>query len=359
MGTDNYFSEDYSIARRRFREGVARAKGQLHSISIAAKGPDHETLTMDIAWFGTAQPSHLLLHTSGLHGVEAFAGSAIQLRVLDDFPALPSDVAVVLGHVLNPYGMAWLRRFNENNVDLNRNFLAPGQRCDGSSEAYAILDRLLNPASPPSSDFFLARAAWAIVKHGMPALRQAVGGGQYDFPRGIMFGGRQREQGPREFEVFLVKHLNDVQRVIAIDVHTGLGRFGEDTLLVDRSKYGVVQNTFGGRVASADSNSGTGYEPTGTIEAMLYRLWPNANVVYACQEFGTVGPLRIVSALRQENRWHHYGVATTDHVSKQKLKQAFCPDSEAWQTGVLKRGCELFHAAFRKLAVREGKQAAG
>lgn len=27
-------------------------------------------------------------------------------------------------HVLNPYGMAWLRRVNENNVDLNRNFRA-------------------------------------------------------------------------------------------------------------------------------------------------------------------------------------------------------------------------------------------
>jgi hypothetical protein len=30
---------------------------------------------------------------------------------------MPADAAIVLVHILNPYGMAWLRRFNENNVD--------------------------------------------------------------------------------------------------------------------------------------------------------------------------------------------------------------------------------------------------
>jgi hypothetical protein len=30
----------------------------------------------------------------------------------------------VFVHVVNPYGMAWHRRWNENNVDLNRNFMA-------------------------------------------------------------------------------------------------------------------------------------------------------------------------------------------------------------------------------------------
>ena len=57
------------------------------------------------------------MHSSGLHGIEGIAGSAIQLFWLQQsIPLLPKDRAIILVHVLNPYGMAWLRRFNEDNV---------------------------------------------------------------------------------------------------------------------------------------------------------------------------------------------------------------------------------------------------
>src|SRR5213592_2819131 len=93
-------------------------------------------ISIDTAWFGTANPHRVLLHSSGLHGVEGFAGSAIQLQLLNSLPSLPQDAALIVVHVLNPYGMAWLRRFNENNVDLNRNFLGDDAYI-GAPEAYS------------------------------------------------------------------------------------------------------------------------------------------------------------------------------------------------------------------------------
>jgi hypothetical protein len=42
---------------------------------------------------------------------------------MDQGISVGSDDAVVFVHALNPYGMAWLRRVNENNIDLNRNFM--------------------------------------------------------------------------------------------------------------------------------------------------------------------------------------------------------------------------------------------
>jgi Protein of unknown function (DUF2817) len=48
---------------------------------------------------------------------EGFAGSAIQLQMLKDLPIMPKDAALIVVHALNPYGMAHLRRVNENNVD--------------------------------------------------------------------------------------------------------------------------------------------------------------------------------------------------------------------------------------------------
>src|ERR1051326_2712065 len=122
----SYFSPDYFSARDRFRRAAAQAGATTHALPLSAKGPQGESLVTDIAWFGAASPRRVLVHSSGLHGVEGFAGSAIQLQLLDNVPVPPADTAIVVVHILNPYGMAWLRRVNENNVDLNRNFRSNG-----------------------------------------------------------------------------------------------------------------------------------------------------------------------------------------------------------------------------------------
>ena len=109
-----YFSPNYATARTQFRTAVEKAGGRLRALQIDAKGPNGEDLTIDIAWFGAETPKRVLVHSSGLHGVEVFAGSAVQLQWLDEgIPSTSSDSAIMLVHVLNPFGMAWLRRFNE------------------------------------------------------------------------------------------------------------------------------------------------------------------------------------------------------------------------------------------------------
>ncbi len=214
--SETFFSPDYFTARHRFREMVTNAGGRLETISLDAKGPNGEALGIDIAWFGAANPRRVLLHSSGLHGVEGFAGSAIQLQLLNDLPTLPEDAALIVVHVLNPYGMAWLRRFNENNVDLNRNFLSVEPDFDTRSKlevafsAYRKFNSFLNPQSPPASDFYFLKVFGLILKHGMAVLKQAVVGGQYWFPDGLFFGGEllpgavvKLEQGPAKYETFV------------------------------------------------------------------------------------------------------------------------------------------------------------
>ena len=58
-------------------------------------------------------------------------------------PTLQDDMALVVIHALNPYGMANLRRFNGNNVDLNRNFYFSSDGWQGEPEGYAALDKFL------------------------------------------------------------------------------------------------------------------------------------------------------------------------------------------------------------------------
>src|SRR5256885_2014979 len=279
-----FFSPHYFTARDRFREIAVSAGGRLETIPLDAKGPNGEAFGIDIAWFGAANPRRVLLHSSGLHGVEGFAGSAIQLQLLNDVPTLPEDAALIVVHVLNPYGMAWLRRFNENNVDLNRNFLneKPDPKTvfqlECAFSSYRQFDSFLNPQSPPGRDFYFLKAVGLIFKHGMPALKQAVVGGQYWFPEGLFFGGKllavdsiisQLEQGPAMYETFLTARLGSAQRIISIDVHTGLGKYGEDTLLVEEGDYDVLRSMFGERVAPSEPDRSVAYRIRGALDTWI------------------------------------------------------------------------------------------
>ena len=118
---EEYFSHDYREARNRFVAAARQAGADLSHLELQARQTGRGLCT-DIAWLGSKSPRRALLTVSGVHGVEGFAGSAVQLAALHNLPALQDDTALVMIHVLNPYGMANLRRFNDNNVDLNRNF---------------------------------------------------------------------------------------------------------------------------------------------------------------------------------------------------------------------------------------------
>ncbi len=348
-----YFSPNYATARTRFRNAVEKAGGRLSALQLNAKGPNGEDLTIDIAWFGAEKPKRALVHSSGLHGVEAFAGSAIQLQRLDEgIPSMPEDSALVMVHVLNPFGMAWLRRFNENGVDLNRNFLGPDEKYEGTPPGYPELDPFLNPPSPPGWDLYYVRAAWLIARHGMSTLKQVIAGGQYEYPKGLFFGGSKLEEGPRKVQAFVRERLEAAERLVVVDVHTGLGPFAYDTLFVHAGDegseiYQVMKRTFGERVAPLDPVRGPGYRIKGAYDTMYPRVLPGRKVYFLCQEFGTYHVVRALSALRDENRLHHYGDGTLDHPAKEELKEKFSPNDESWRQTVLQRGREVIGQAMR------------
>jgi hypothetical protein len=344
MRSSTYFSPDYSSARTRFRDLAGKCGARLDVLSLSPKGPQGEDLTIDIAWLGSASPRRLLLHSSGLHGVEGFAGSAIQLQLLDHPPLPPPDTAIVIAHILNPFGMAWLQRVNENNVDLNRNFRTDGTYA-GAPPMYARLDSFLNPRTPPRRDLFLAQAGFYVLRYGMAALRQSVVGGQYDFPRGLFFGGKKLEEGPRIYRAFLKERLHSPKKAVAIDVHTGLGKYATDSILVDINDYAHLRPVFGERVVPLQAGHGGAYRVEGGLESMILDVFAGSDVICLGQEFGTYSGVKVVHALREENRWRHYGAGTLDHASKRRLKETFCPDDPSWRTAVLQRGRELIDLA--------------
>jgi Protein of unknown function (DUF2817) len=119
------YSTNYAEARAQFIEAARANNATVESYRLSQAGPTGEELATDTAWVGTTTAKKVLVTTSATHGVEGYFGSATQvewLRRAKD-QTLPQDVAALHIHAINPYGFAWMRRANEDNVDINRNWI--------------------------------------------------------------------------------------------------------------------------------------------------------------------------------------------------------------------------------------------
>lgn len=349
MRPEDFFSPDYVTARERFRRAAHSAGAACTALSLASRGPDGQELTIDIACRGPHSSPRVLLHTSGLHGVEAFAGSAVQLAALAELPAPPPGCALVLVHVLNPYGMAWLRRTNECNVDLNRNFLAQGEHSEGASFLYARLDALLNPRSPPASDFFGLRLACLALRYGPRSLIQAIAEGQHRYPRGLFYGGNTLQPEPAAYLEWLGHSLSQADYLMALDLHTGLGKRGK-SLQMTQPGVGVtpaqeLSAALGRPLIAPAADAARPYRIRGGMGSALPRALPRTRIDFVLQEIGTRSPLAVLRALRDENRWHHYGAGDLQHSAKRTLLEALCPASPLWRRQALEEGLGLLRAA--------------
>jgi len=342
------FHSNYQEARAAFRALSTEAGGILHSWEIIpAEAGETEGLTIDAAVFG--QGDNTLLVSSGLHGVEGYAGSAIQLEFIKN--GLPKDIQVVVLHALNPYGMARLRRVNENNVDLNRNFLAAGEPYEGSSEGYQRLNPLLNPEKPTGGiDFMLVRTVLQILRHGYNTLKTAVVGGQYDFPKGLFFGGSKLERGPKLILDHLPSLVGDAQEIIHIDFHTGLGKSGTYALLVDTDAGSAdhlrMREAYGERVQPWDADHGVAYKIRGGLPEAMTRLFGKKIDVLTC-EFGTIASLDVLKALRVENQATHWGGDL--NVARKSLLNAFRPPQKKWENDIITGGIYVVNQAIAQL----------
>jgi len=329
-----HFATSYMEARAAFRAEAQSAGAVLDvlGLGIPIDGED-EGLSIDIATFGDGPRAVLI--TSGLHGVEGFAGSAAQRQAIA--AGLPNDVRVVMVHALNPWGMHHGRRVNEHNVDLNRNFVPEAEAHGQPADAYRTFDGLLNPPTPPRFDFYLLRCMAMILRHGRPRLKRAIVGGQYEFPQGLFYGGSTLERSAQLLLGDLPARLAGCTHIVAIDFHTGLGKRGTHAILVDHTaddpRHQSIRAHFGDRVQPWQADGGVAYEIRGGWPAALQRGFGDRIEVLTC-EFGTLPDVTVLAALRHENQVFHHGGDRAE--ARRRIMAAFAPmDDASWCHDVL------------------------
>ena len=133
---DNPFSRDYAEARGKFRAGATAAGAELQTFVLDHRGPDDLDLTTDTAWVGPRGARSVLVTVS--RAPMASRDSSARLSKSSGCggasprPSLTMSPSLHI-HAINPYGFSWLRRTNEDNVDINRNWMDFDGRVAGQS----------------------------------------------------------------------------------------------------------------------------------------------------------------------------------------------------------------------------------
>jgi hypothetical protein len=360
------FSADYATARSRFREMAVPRRWSLQALPINVPGFADGELTIDAARIGPADAERLLILSSGLHGPEAIFGSAMQLAWLDRLPTdwqPPAGISVLLLHALNPFGFARLRRVNEDNVDLNRNFLEPAEFArlkELTGREYAPLDPYLNPPRPPGRiNLFLLVFLRALVRFGRGMLGRVIPAGQYAFPKGIFFGGEEPAQSTKIIMHEMPSWVGAAKSIIHLDFHTGLGPFATYQLLtadaVGSERVIQAQRIFGKDDVAHEHLVPGGYHNHGDMGEWLSRRFADRDYIYLCAEFGTYGSTRVIGALRRENQAHHWADPASPiwRRTKDEMMEVFSPRSTAWRWTVIHKSLRLVDRALSFWAFQE------
>jgi hypothetical protein len=353
------FSQSYAEARQKFLALCARRGLPVTSYRNPAPGPDGVELYTDVARMGPTEADRVLFVESGTHGVEGFAGSGIQCVLLDDdaAPRPAPGVALVLVHALNPYGFAWIRRVNENNVDLNRSFVDHAGGKYPENPGYAdladsVVPREWTDAARKAADD--AYAAYAKT-HGDYAAQTAYKRGQHTHPNGLFYGGRAPTWSAGTVAAFVKEQTKGAKRAGLIDLHTGLGPFGYGDCLTPcepESSEGRRATAWYGNVRhTLDKTSGYSGSQ-GTIINGYTEAAPNLEWTCIGLEFGTRPPEVMRAALRGEGWLHAYG--SPDHPEAKRLKQmlrdAYYPQEPEWKELVTARGLEVVSLGLKGIA---------
>jgi hypothetical protein len=357
---DSSFSEDYAEARSKFRKAAQDAGAVLESIAHVERGPDGGDLSTEVAWLGPAAAARVLVTISGTHGVEGFFGSATQIECLRRVKAvpLPHDVAALHVHAINPYGFAWLRRTNENNIDINRNWVDFDQPLPRNALYEELADDLcpVDWSAEAQGHTGARLNAW-IQARGFPAFQWAVSSGQWKYPQGLFYGGLRPSWSRTTLTDIIQSKLSDAVRVNIIDFHTGLGPFGYAEPIVGRALddpgFIRARTWIGAAAKSMFGDNSVTAEINGDGLSAIPALMPFAVVDVVGLECGIRPINEVALALRADAWLHAHGDPRSSAANpiKSMIRDAFHSSDPLWQGMALGQGLAAVQAALAGLSM--------
>jgi hypothetical protein len=197
----------------------------------------------------------------------------------------------------------------------------------------------------------------APLPQGALALVSAdVSRGQYTRPNGLFYGGTGPTWSNQIFhQVLCDKIWREVQTIIVLDLHTGLGPPGYGEPIcggpigaeLDRAK-----SWFGPEVTSTADGTSTSADVADSIAEAFHRHDFGDPVTFLSLEYGTVSMLEVFSALRADNWLHTVANRKTPlrNSIKREIRDAFYIDQSWWKAAVYGRFADFVLRAHPSLA---------
>ncbi len=301
----------------------------------------------------SGEKSNLIVLTTGVHGIEGYIGSVMLDVFFEEiYPDLNTEnTGILIVANINPYGMKNYRRYNENNVDLNRNFIEDWENFDlSSNKDYPKVDKFLQPEGKMGNAFwhevgFYASLAKEAIFTGADTISDALLTGQYEYPEGVYYGGNGDEVSTTYLKGVFADCLDgEYENIVHIDIHSGYGpRYNMVIFnsVQDTTTEAEARQMFGyDYIIAQDSEEF--YVTFGDTTDYFYRLARSKNTdkeLYStCFEFGTIGDGFFDSILSlkytvDENRQHWYPTdnAITKEMVRENYLELFYPTEMEWR----------------------------
>jgi hypothetical protein len=330
MKAEQHFPSDYKTARANFIAAAdARELGTTNRLHATAKTRDGKALFLDTTTIGEHGAKKALLLISATHGVEGYFGSGVQTGLLREGITAPKGAKIVMLHALNPYGFAWDRRVNEDNADINRNFV--DHKKPPKNKAYAALAEFISPKN-------LAREVWRAANAKLKA-----------------YGGAKESWSAAMLRDVCREELRDVKKLVVIDFHTGLGEHGHGEMITEdmpgSAAYRRAVKMWGKGVCSSEAGESVSPPLTGTVDKAMAKFLPGAQLTFAALEVGTRPSRDVFNALRRDNFLHIFarGKHRDAEAIRREIRDAFYPDTPEWKRKVWKAAKNAVNAAHQAL----------
>jgi hypothetical protein len=357
LSTHQLFSERVDESTAKFVEAAKAAGVATTSHPHPLPGPEGEPLATTVARIGPERPDRMLVIVSGTHGIEGHAGAAIQTALLPELARseLPRGVGVLFIHQINPWGCAWNRRENEDNVDIFRNLVYTDPPF-AANPRYDAYEEGINPRAWTGPERARADAIFQklIDEHGLDGAIDAIRRGQHSHPKGISYHGQGPSWSRKVVEAIGREHLAGVARVLALDIHTGYGHWGEG-LMVPYDKPGTpksdyLRGRYSGEILEVGSDPLIPDHPRAP-----YEIWDTPegpNVLFVGLEYGTHDVGKAFDLFRANTFIHSYGTPFDDFGRKTSAdyRELFYPAAGEWRGKVLQKGREVVEESVRAAA---------
>lgn len=359
MNIDNCFAQSFAEARSKFLTAAAKTDGNLWSVKHPLLGVDGEDLAVDVLSLGDPNAKNVLLVCSGVHGVEGYYGSGAINAALEQGIDLPEGTRIVLIHAINPWGMSHGRRFNEDNVDLNRNYRL-GENRDDVNAGYAKIRDWAEIRGLDDAGLTAAQEAGARLEAeiGLIEMKILLSKGQTLSREGLFFAGQGTCWSTLVLAQIFWRELQGVEQAFFLDLHTGLGPVGFADLLTaypaGSKKLDLIGSYVGKAAYGEHRAKATGTTPHGTLSYAVHEMYAEIGLrgLHATVECGTQDLDIVLEALRLETALNFH--AGRDHPRydeiKGRLRDAFYVDSAEWKHSVTKQTLGYIDGALKCLA---------